>query len=455
MQAKQHLGLVLAEAGIEWCTARWQNDQCEIVDRGSKARELQEEVDTSEQFVALPAKGIVHACMPMSDILVRVVSLPTTSRDELADMVELQVGKMSPFPIDDLVVSFEVLESDETSSRVLIAAILRQKLDFFHEMGVYPQSVDIDLLAYWHGLRLEGEATRPGRVFYLFVNADSTQLIVAEEGVPVLFRTLMEREDLSETDYLEAVAEELSYAAIALEADCGASEGARAVVIAPGQEFSRIGDMLPEGMREDFSSFDLDALPPLSELVVRRRLEVGADCVDLTPAEWKSAARDRVIKKRMLFAAAGFIALWVLFVAGFMGYGHWQQTATRRLEKLAEELQEPALESQRLQMRIRALEQYADRTHSVLECLREVSVLLPRNLELLSFNFKKGDEINLRGVSSSPGAAEIYEYFQSLEDSDKFLELANQQVSTVTRRNVGRVSQFQVNLILPSTEEEP
>jgi len=435
----------------EWTVLRQSGTTLEVLEQNSIHAADSDGGDTNRPD--LPARGTVCSAIPMAEALVRVMILPAVDPDELAGMVDLQAGKISPFPLDELVVSFEVLKREENSSCVLIAAARRETLDRLCECGIVPRHVDIDLLARWHGIApLVQEG---GRDLCVLNGVRGADLIVSENGTPILFRSLLERDGLGDEEFGEAVAEELQYTMVALEADWGNPSNARVLLLndtdAPAVDAEHLAET--SGMAVEQAS--LADLPPLSELLLRRRIESGGGILDLAPSEWLTSAKERLLKKRLLAGSVLLAAIWLVAIGLILGYGAWERSSAGRLARRAEELKGPALESRELQNRIESLEQYADREHSALECLREASVLLPPRLELQSFNFQQHGEVNLRGTSSSSSAADIYTYFQALEKSEKFVALEDQRVSTATKRGVGRVSQFQVTLKLPAREEQP
>lgn len=451
MQTKHFTGIVKSARRIEWTVMRQSNVGLEVAEHDSSLFPASAD-DGPEAVPAGPRdKGTVCAAIPISEALVRVLDLPATDMGELAGMVDLQVGKISPFPVDELVVSFEVLAREENSTRVLIAAVPRKLLEGLRSDGIHPRHVDIDLLGWWYAIRQHAEGE--GRIFNIVLSEGHAGLAVSENGVPILFRSVMQKDELDVDEFLSGIAEELQYTLIAIEADWGEGLEAHIALFSDEADIDRIAVRMSELSNLPVEKHNLDELPPLSELIVRRRSGRTEACIDLVPPEWIQTARDVLLKRRLLALSGALVVVWFLAVGAIMGYGAWERSSMSKLETRAEALKEPALKSRRLQMRIGALEQYADRTRSVLECLREVSVLLPARLELQSFSFKKNREVALRGLSATTSATEIYTFFQALENSDKFEELQDQRVSTVTRRGSGRASQFQVTLLMPQKEE--
>jgi Tfp pilus assembly protein PilN len=147
--------------------------------------------------------------------------------------------------------------------------------------------------------------------------------------------------------------------------------------------------------------------------------------------------------------AASLVGAWLLGVVAVVGGLLLENRRVAALETEVAALKKPAAEVEQMKQQVRSLERYAARTHSGLECLREVVALLPEGPELNAFTYKKYAEVNVRGEADSSGP--IYDFFQALEKSPLFKEVKPEGVTQQAR--AGRVrSQFRVTLVLPAEE---
>jgi Tfp pilus assembly protein PilN len=178
------------------------------------------------------------------------------------------------------------------------------------------------------------------------------------------------------------------------------------------------------------------------------RRTTKTDALDLVPADWRRAAAARLAKRRLLRVSAAVAAVWLLGISCFAGYYAWHSGGLNKLEQRASDLEEPAAQVRRLEQRVRALEQYTDRTFSVLECLREVSEKLPRGLELTSFSFKKNRDVQIRGFAVSTDKTPVLDFIDALEKSGLFESVTDQQVTLQTKDRQRRAA-FKITAILP------
>ena len=122
--------------GIEWTSLAVRPDGTEPVAQDNMPLDIPEEID-GETLSALHLpenisdciKGEVTVAIRSSELLMRTVAFPTADPSEIADMVEFQIDKISPYPVDQLAIAHEILQTDEDSAQVLMAAATRKSID--------------------------------------------------------------------------------------------------------------------------------------------------------------------------------------------------------------------------------------------------------------------------------------------------------------------------------------
>ena len=82
-----------------------------------------------EAIEAVPSGAHLELALPWNSVLLERHKFPATDRAELADMLQLQLEKTLPFPVEDVSHGFEVLGQDENESTVLSVAAPHAQLD--------------------------------------------------------------------------------------------------------------------------------------------------------------------------------------------------------------------------------------------------------------------------------------------------------------------------------------
>lgn len=396
--------------------------------------------------------GDLCLAVPAHKALVRVTDLPSVDPDEIAGMVELQVDKFSPFPIEQMAVSYETLSQTETSSRVLIAAVQREVVEgagaSFVKAGRVPHRIDLDVMGWWRLIHEHDQPTEPEHRVLLILDRNDTQLVVIHEGVPAVIRSLGVSDD---GDAVTAeMAEEVEYTLTSLEAEWGMT-GLPWITVWKWNDLpaEQLAARLRAQCDVEVSFKALDDLPPLTEGLAWRSLPADTPALNFVSAEWKAAETLRMLRKRYTIASAVALAVWMTALSAFLIGLQTEQGRLREMKNTLRRLEEPAEAVRAMQEKVVSFEQFADRTHSALEGLREVSLLLPQGVDLLSFTYKKGASLVLRGDAEITDP--VYDFFQALEQSSLFEKV---EAAPITNRREGNrdIVQFAVTLTLPGED---
>lgn len=467
--------LAVTGGALDWTTLKLVKGRVEVAEHNTEELPAEAAAIGSPEFAAAVARIAPHlrgeVCFGLrSDrVLMRIVELPTADSAEMAGMVELQVDKFSPFPVEHMAVSFEPLGQKGTTSRVCIAAAQREIItgigDAFRPVKRLPAWVDVDVMGWWTLLKEQGEIPAQGLSITLILEPEGADLVICENGAPVVIRSLGSPAGVPEEEYFAELAEEIGYSLTNLEAELGVvagmhvtiwhrGDGTPPKVAVPGVAASTGVAALAGRIREtcgvDVGLRRLDELPPLSEGLARRAAAREGAMVNLAPTDWRTEEQSRVTRKALILATAVFLVLWSVGVGIFFGGLGIERNRLVAEKEAVAALEGPAEEIRALSEKIRSFEQYADRTHSALEAWREVVVLLPGGVDLLSFTYRKGASVSVRGMANAPDP--IYDFFQALEQSPFFVKV---EAGDVRSKPVGNLqkSEFSVTAYLPTQDE--
>lgn len=438
---------------VEWTTLRRRKGAVEVAEQRAQALEA---ADASARAAALKPilgklKGRVVVALSSEQVLMRIVRLPTTDVAEIAEMASLQVDKFSPFPVEQMAVGQEVLAQHEGGAQVLIAATRAEHVEQLGETlrsaGVQPREVDVAVLGWVRLLKQAGRIPEAGRHLLLVVEERGTELLVVQDGVPVMIRSLGALVGGEPVDAAAELADEINYTLTTLEAEWGRQVPGSLEVWHRRATAPAFLDALRERCDAALVPRILDDLPPLSEGLARRALERGPHMLDLAPAEWRATLASKKLQHTLIMAGGIFVLLWLLAVGGLVAGLSLQkkQLAAARAELLA--LREPARAVEQLKEQVRSLERYLDPTFSALECLREISVRLPDGVDLTAVSYKKYGQVALRGEADASDP--IYDFFQALEQTELFPAVKPEGVTQQQRGGRAR-SQFKLTLELPA-----
>lgn len=142
------------------------------------------------------ARDDVVVCIPRELVTVRILKLPSTDPAEIADMVDLQVGKQTPYSRDEIAWDYKILGAGkEGYARVMLViaqrAVIRQRVSVVEEAGFDVGQVAISsegVLGWFLG---SGLAAHDGRAVALAeIDASYTDLMLCVGGAVVFSRSI-------------------------------------------------------------------------------------------------------------------------------------------------------------------------------------------------------------------------------------------------------------------------
>lgn len=140
----------------------------------------------------------VLLCLPRQAVNVRLFDLPSGDPQEIADMVDLQIARQTPYSRDEIVFDYRVFRSEkEGYTRIMLViaqtGVVRQRYRLLEDAGL-----SVSLVATttdgWLAALQEGKLTysprAAGATAFLDVDMASSDLVVLNQGVPLFSRSL-------------------------------------------------------------------------------------------------------------------------------------------------------------------------------------------------------------------------------------------------------------------------
>jgi hypothetical protein len=133
-----------------------------------------------EAVATLPAHANVELALPCQSVLIERHKLPSTDSAELADMLQLQLEKTLPYPLEDVSHGFEVLSQNENESTVLTYAASRIQLDELcapmREKGHIPGRITLQ------ALRVAASCPETGTILAVWPEQEQTACAIITDG---------------------------------------------------------------------------------------------------------------------------------------------------------------------------------------------------------------------------------------------------------------------------------
>ncbi|MEI6564557.1 MAG: pilus assembly protein PilM [bacterium] len=144
------------------------------------------------------AGELAVVCLPRQAVNVRLIDLPSGDHQEIADMVDLQIARQTPYSRDEIVFDYRLFRAEkEGYTRVMLViaqtGLVRQKIRLLEDaglsVGLVTTTTDGWVAALQAG-KLAFAQQAAGAVAFLDVDITTSDLVVLNHGVPLFSRSV-------------------------------------------------------------------------------------------------------------------------------------------------------------------------------------------------------------------------------------------------------------------------
>jgi hypothetical protein len=348
------------------------------------------------------------AWLPADKVFLRTLQLPLADFAETQSMVDLQLEKISPLPVAQIVWSFETLpHSAGDMQTAIVIVVARQVVEEFlgqleaqefmadrlemplvdlvqatqiTEDGVwiYPSPAGPCLVAWWYGGVLQHIA------LVTLPNNEGRGPLLQNQLVQIMW--------------------------------AGELEGW--ITAPPKFHIVAEGPLADEWRHYVPSDHIVEIVEPPSptEIATRSARRAGDDKprVPLLPPEYGARYRQRFVDRLWM---RGLGAVLLLYIFGVLIYFGFVQFGSFQLGNVEDEIAQRGADytnTVRLKERVKVLQDQMDLQFAALDCYRAIADKLPPELTLNSMNFDKGRKLSLTGTASKDAVNAIHNFNEEL-----------------------------------------
>lgn len=397
--------------------------------------------------------------LPRQTVNLRILTLPSTDGAEIADMVDLQVGKQTPYSRDEIMSDFSLLGQDAQGYTGVLLGIVqrsavRRRFVALEEAGLDARRVSVSTegLLQWYA---HNEAVTPpqsGADVMIDVDGGATDFLVLQAGRLVFARSILvgaaemrADPDIWQARFLQEVERSIGIYRGEQRGD------APARLLLTGAAGALPG--LAEGLREQFEvtveivaplqgvrvGSGADEVPPDASLtaLVGTALAPDALTLNLMP-EPVLLRRDLALKARCMSTLGGLAAaVCFAFVSLVLAVLYFRGEAVAALEQRRDALEQPSEDLDDLRERVRRIDAGLDARLAPVNLLRELHLLIPPQVILKAIEYERpeiappgqrADRLSLTGSAESRNA--VREFVTKLEESALFELVENPDQNT-------------------------
>jgi general secretion pathway protein L len=121
-------------------------------EKGKEERDA-ETINAIQGFIASQnvSKDNVVVALPREKALLKVIEVPSAARENLRKVIEYELGRHVPFPAEESIFDFQILEEKDRRLRVLLIVMKKEcvseYVELFKRMGIKPRAIEISSTA--------------------------------------------------------------------------------------------------------------------------------------------------------------------------------------------------------------------------------------------------------------------------------------------------------------------
>lgn len=353
------------------------------------------------------------AWLPADQVFLRAIHLPAADFAELSSMVELQLEKLSPWPVNQIVWGVEIgpRYGDQLQTVIVIIAartLVEEFLGRLEEDGFLADRLELPCLhqllssvanedAVWIRPMAEG-----GRRFCLVAwwcggGLQQLQLLRLSESI----------------DAGKLLVEELTKTAWAGEMEGWLTPRLRCHLVNETNLASDLEPALRDWSGAPVVLADTVARPALAELSAQRAANAETKA-NLLPAEFGARYHQQFVDRLWMTGLGAVLAAYLVGVLIYFGALQTLRFKKYQLDKQVAALSGSYTNAVKLKARAEVLQDQLNLKYAALDCLKAASERLLGGLTLTSFSFSKGQTLRLEGTAEKDDDAKITDYNEAL-----------------------------------------
>lgn len=390
------------------------------------------------------------AWLPTEEVFLRAVTLPKADLAETRSMVELQLEKLSPLPVTQIVWGVHVLPSQteakpvepvsaeaakpEALQSVVVIIVERGAVEDFlgrlEQDGFLADGLEVPLLD-----QLRSSPSDADGAWVYLGNSATGRALVAwwQQGRLLNLGLIRLPADNTQTDVIRDQLAQISWA--------GELEG---WLTSPPKWHLAAGNTAANEWSPAFAkvcdgSFEV-VEPPASVALAAataRRAAQPDNAANLLPAEYSTRYRQQFVDRLWL---RGLMAVGLLYVAAVAIYFIALQVVvfqTRKVENQVAELGGAYTNAIQVRARYQIMKERQDLKFAALDCWKTTAELLPPGVTLDSLDFQNGSRLTLRGSAPADTAVQLSDFNAAMKKATVGDQLLFSRVDGLTYNQAG------------------
>ncbi len=353
------------------------------------------------------------AWLPADKVFLRVLQLPPADTvEETASMVELQLEKVSPLPVAQIVWTFELLPRREGQAQTAIVVIAARNVvdDFLGKLegeSYLADRLEVPFLDQLLATKIIGD----GVWIYPGIGSDDTNCLVAWWYGGVLHSVSLLH--LSPTEERgQFLRDQISQMAWAGELEGWITSPPGRFLVADSELAAIWQPLLQEGTEQRVEVIAPLPAAEIAKLTAKRAARDKAPS-GLVPPEFTARYRQQFVDRIWMRSAFAVALIYLCGVIIYLALVQYQDFQVSKLEEDARKLAPGYTNALRLKDQMRVLQDQLNLQFAALDCYRAVAEKIPEGIQLDGLNFNR-KSLRIFGSAPSDNVTKLNEFSEAL-----------------------------------------
>ena len=404
----------------------------------------------------------------------RNLELPSTNPTEIRDMIELQIGKYTPYTRDEVISDYQIQDSNtEGYSRVMLVIVHRDIVERYLKIlegaGLKTERISLSSegLLNWLGFAYkQGRGDKPYALIDVDYDISDFEVILKDKLIFSRSISLGFLQSIGKMDeWQRKFIEEIKHSIYAYQNEMIDKEISKIVI--SGADMVIID--LDEGVLKERFGLPVEIIFPSKNIPMTKEaldsyeagirntsisalfglaLTMDKQKINLIPQELQI---EKGVKERgrQLYRLGIYLVFILVTISSiFLGRIYKKERYLNQLRQEARRIQEKVERLENMLDEIRTMKKRSRTKNTVLNLLYEIHRVISPEIYLISINFDGEKRLTLRGTSNS--MSEIFKFINALEESKYFQDV---KTKFVTKHKVKGKELTDFEIICPLERE--
>lgn len=405
-----------------------------------------------KSWISLVSPRLNIALLPPGSVFLRVLQLPAGDPSELGGLVEFQLERLSPLPVNQVVWTAESIVNPNGREQTAIVVIVERSVveEFLGKLegaGFVADRLEVPLL------RELFAATSPTTGLQLFLRDEvDHQLCLSAWWSEGILRDISIARLVAGAGAPEALVGLLTQTAWAAEVEGWLAAPPPVQIFATADLAQRFRPALEDWSGQSLTQVQPTPVNQVAELTAIAAL--GPPAGGLVPEETQARTRQQFVDG-IWMRGLGILGLtYAMVVVVYLGMLYFKTGKLDDAKSSAIVLGKQYTNTIQLREQMGILEDQVTLKFAALECWRTAAELLPLSLNLTSFTFDKGNSLTFVGYGPAGAAKEVGDFETALRNAKSGDQPLFAAVKTESIEAKGVNSNWRITAQLKRTERQ-